>query len=499
VEGSERCPDPKKKVLCGRQGFDKGLDAIQSRGCPRPLALKTFSHSKYKTMADQTRKTLQALIQKAPLKPQTRLWLTTRVNKWKTNRQVPEYIFRLRNLIQERPKITNSRDFRNYQPTEEFLEVRIFKEITAGARKDRQGEPTLPGNKYAFNKAFTGGVWVKQDDDYFGNSGETDNLKNIIVPAWFMKTVPQETKTIHATNYGVGGDHVRETGNFVKGIQAYGDNNSFLEKLQDVCRESDQIASIELSLTRSGHQSDNMIQIVSVKPMPKQNQKALPAHQRPLRAWGELEPRFTHPALPNHVDKFDYKTFYEMFERPTFHQQNSCLWNAFLNTFKAKDDAIRFAAKEPKSNAGRKAKLRMSYEAMFELIFPGKEFPGVDNLPPITLTDLTKVLEYYRRRAKAYDIDGLCVWSFEPTSVEDRDKRQLCLFIKDDHAYHVVGAFDKGWLTRKDERSKELSSSAAQSYLASYCGAAQPIVSAQRAAEAGMCRPFARATRQRRG
>ena len=320
-------------------------------------------------MADQTRKTLLALIQKAPLKKQTKLSLKTRVNRWKTDRQVPEYIFRLRNLIQQGLKIRNIREFQQYLPTEEFLELRIYKEIATGLRKDGSR-----GNIHAFNNAYPDGVWVEQDGNYFGNSGETDNLKNIIVPAWFMKTVPQETKTIYSTNYSVvGGHNVHSTGNFVKGVQVYGDDTSFLEKLQDVCRESDQIASIELSLTRSGEQSDNMVQIVSVRPMPKQNQKALPAHMRPLRACGQLEPRFTHPALPNYIDKFDYETFRDMFQQPVFHQPLACLWNAFLNTFKEKDDANRFNAKKRKTNAGRPAKSQMSYETMFGLIFPGQE------------------------------------------------------------------------------------------------------------------------------
>ena len=414
-------------------------------------------------MADDARKTLRALIQKAPLKAQTKLSLTTRVSKWKTDRQVPEYIFRLRNLIQEKRQIRNIREFQQYLPAEEFVELRIFKEIGTGVRADGS-----KGNIHAFNKAYPEGVWVEQDGEYFGNSGQTDNLKNIIVPEWFMKTVPQETKTIYSTNYSVfGGHNAQGTGNFVKGVQLYGGATSFLEKLQDVCRESDEIASIELSLTRSGNQSDNMVQIVSVKAMPKQNLRAMPAHLRPLRAWGELEPRFTHPTQPNYIDKFDFETFHDMFQQPTFHKPHSCLWNAFLNTFKEKDDTIRFAKKR-KTNAGRPAKLRMSYETMFDLMFPGQEFPGEDSLPPITLANIEKVLEYYRRCAKAYDPDGTLVWSYEPSSVDDRDKTQLCLLIKDDHAFHIKNQYDKGWLTRNDERSNELSSSAATSYLASY-------------------------------
>jgi hypothetical protein len=65
-------------------------------------------------MAD--RKTLTDYVAKSDLPKQTKLWLQAKVNRWKTDRQVPEYIFRLRNIIQEKPKIRNAKDFRAYQP-----------------------------------------------------------------------------------------------------------------------------------------------------------------------------------------------------------------------------------------------------------------------------------------------------------------------------------------------------------------------------------------------
>ena len=155
---------------------------------------------------------------------QTKLWLQNRVGRWKTDRQVPEYVFRLRNIVQEKPKIRNSKDFRDYQPKEVYVELKIFKAL----------EDTRPNrNVYSFSVNFPDGVWIEQDGEPFGFTG-TGNLKNIIVPKWFMDKVKTTTKTI----YKMGGlmAEAQGTGSFVQDIQAYGVGETFLEQLQDVCR-----------------------------------------------------------------------------------------------------------------------------------------------------------------------------------------------------------------------------------------------------------------------
>jgi hypothetical protein len=105
-------------------------------------------------MAD--RKTLTEYVNKSNLPKQTKLWLNNKFQHvWKTDRQVPEYLFKLRNIIQEKPKIRNKRDFRAYQPKEVYVELKIYKELGGDARR----------NVYAFTHAFPDGHWVEEQGD----------------------------------------------------------------------------------------------------------------------------------------------------------------------------------------------------------------------------------------------------------------------------------------------------------------------------------------------
>ena len=391
------------------------------------------------------RKTLTEYVNKSDLPKQTKLWLQARVNRWKTDRQVPEYIFRLRNLLQEKPTIRNAKEFRAYQPKEVYVEIKIFKELGDDTRR----------NVYAFSHSFPDGQWVEEDGAHFGFTG-VGNLKNIIVPKWFMDKVKTETKTIHKKG-GIrfSSDVPQGTGTFVQGIQTFGNGNSFLEQLQDVCRQSDEIASIELALTRSGDQSDCMIQIVSVRDLPAQNRRALPMYQRPLRAWGNVEPLLTHKFLSNRAYS------------PKFTLKGACVANAILNTFGGRDE-------KPKTSArGRPRDPALSYQYFWSIIRFGQPYPGDENFPALTLEDLDKIMKVIKRSARAYDVFEREIWrssNYErlnpPAEKKKKSKFEiLCLLIKDDHAYVIKDSHTKQWAFRKEDERSNSTYSAKASYM----------------------------------
>lgn len=374
-------------------------------------------------MAD-SRQTLTSLIDKSDLPRQTKLSLHARVRRWKTDRQVPEYIFRLRNLIQEKPKVKNYKQFRKYHPTEVYVELKIFKELGSDNKR----------NVFAFSHKYPDGIWVEENGDLFGYTGY-GNLRNIIVPKWFMDKVQTTTKPIYKKGgYRHSEDHHQGTGTFVAGVQAF-QGDSFLEELQKVCRQSDDLASIELALTRSGDQSDCVIQLVSVTPMPNQNQRALPMYHRPLRAWGVVEPRLTHPFLPNLVTPM----------APKYAMQGACLANAVLNTFKVLD---------PKPRASKRGRPRapdLTYEYLFSLVRPGEPYQGA--FPALTLQELDTILDAIKRRARAYDFHEREVWRSSNYDDVPNKYEVMCLLIKNDHAYTIHDSYTKGWATRRpDER-----------------------------------------------
>ena len=390
------------------------------------------------------RKTLTEYVNKSDLPKQTKLWLQARVNRWKTDRQVPEYIFRLRNLLQEKPTIRNAKEFRAYQPKEVYVELKIFKELGDDTRR----------NVYAFSHSFPDGQWVEEDGAHFGFTG-VGNLKNIIVPKWFLDKVKTETKTIHKKG-GIrfSTDVPQGTGTFVQGIQTFGDGNSFIEQLQNVCRQSDEIASIELALTRSGDQSDCLVQIVSTRDVPNQTQKALPVYQRPLRAWGDVEPMMTHQFLSNRQLS------------PKFALKGACVVNAILNTYKEKSEK-RLGKKPKTSNRGRPRAPELSYQYFWSILRFGEPYPGDENFPALTLEDLDKILKVIQRRGRAYDIFAREVWRSSNYDKVSEKETTLCLLIKDDHAYTIYENHTKGWASRKEEERSNTPSSS-RSYLVSY-------------------------------
>jgi AAA domain len=385
-------------------------------------------------MAD--RQTLLEYISKADLPSRTKASLRARVARWKTDRQVADYLFRMRNMIQENPKIRNKKAFRAYQPKEVYVELKIYREV--GNEEGR--------NVYAFTHKYNG-TWVEEDNVKFGFTG-SDHLRNIIVPKWFMDRVKTETKTIYKKgrleSHGFGRlteDVPQGTGTFVQGVQTFNDGNTFLEQLQDVCRQSDEIASIELNLTRSAQATDSMVQIVSVRDLPEQNRRAVPIYQRPLRAWGNVEPLLTHKVLLND----DYN--------PQYNLSFACVLNAVLNTWAIKDQ--KRVGKPKTSNRGRPRAPEMSYKYLFSIAHFGQPYPGDDKLPPVTLTDLDKILRAMNRRARAYDVFEREVWRSSNYKCVDKKHEILCLLIKDEHAYTIKDSHIKSWLERseRDERS----------------------------------------------
>ena len=397
-------------------------------------------------MAD--RKTLTEYVAKSDLPKQTKLWLQARVNRWKTDRQVPQYLFRLRNIIQEKPKIRNKKDFRAYQPKEVYVELKIYKDLGGDTRR----------NVWAFSHAFPDGQWVEEDDEQkFGFTG-SGNLKNIIVPKWFMDKVKTETKTIYKKGreahreFGLLTENLPQgTGKFIQGIQTFGDGSSFLEQLQDVCRQSDEIASIQLALTRSGDQSDCVIQIVSVRDVPAQNLRALPPHLRPLRAWGNVEPLLTHKFMSNNAYS------------PKFTLKGACIPNALLNTFSVKDEK---RVSKPKTSAkGRPRAPALSYQFFWSILHFDKPYPGDANFPALTLEDLDKILKVIKRRARAYDIFEKEIWRSSNYDEVPKKFEVLCLLIKDEHAYVIQDSYTKGWAFRKEDERSNLTYSAKASYM----------------------------------
>ena len=384
------------------------------------------------------RKTLTEYVAKSDLPKQTKLWLQARVNRWKTDRQVAEYIFRLRNLLQEKPKIRNAKEFRAYQPKEVYVELKIFRELVGDINK-----------VYKYSHAFPDGQLVEEDGEHFGYKG-SGNLRNIIVPKWFMDKVKTETKTIHKKG-GIkfSSDVPQGTGTFVQGIQNFHDGSSFLEQLQDVCRQSDEIASIELNLTRSESQTDYMLQIVSVRDVPVQNRRALPIYQRPLRAWGDVEPLLTHKFLSNHAHS------------PKFTLKGACVANAILNTFGGRDE------KPKTSNRGRPRDPALSYQYFWSIIRFGQPYPGDENFPALTLEDLDKIMTVIKRRARAYDIFEKEIWKSSNYDQVPNKFEILCLLVKDEHVYVIKDRHTKGWAFRKeDERSNSTYSAKARYLLA---------------------------------
>ena len=382
------------------------------------------------------RKTLIEYVNKSNLPNQTKLWLQARVNRWKTDRQVPDYIFRLRNLLQEKPTIRNAKEFRAYQPKEVYVELKIFKELGGDSRR----------NIYAFSHSFPDGQWVEEDGAHFGFTG-VGNLKNIIVPKWFINKVKTETKTIHKKG-GIrfSSDVPQGTGTFVRGVQTFGDGSSFLEQLQNVCRQSDEIASIELALTRSGDQSDCLVQIVSTRDVPNQTQKALPVYQRPLRAWGDVEPMMTHQFLSNRQLS------------PKFALKGACVVNAILNTYKEKSEK-RLGKKRKTSNRGRPRAPELSYQYFWSILRFGEPYPGDENFPALTLEDLDKILKVIQRRGRAYDIFAREVWRSSNYDKVSEKETTMCLLVKDDHAYTIYENHTKGWASRKEEERSNTPSS----------------------------------------
>ena len=399
---------------------------------------------------------IRKLINRANLKPSVKVQVSRYVDRLKTERNYAQLLFKLKNIIHENPKLKSFRAFKAYEPAEDYVEIKLFRQLTTNPEKSNQSARHWFSAKYALADP----VWVEYNGEYFGSATHGD-VKDIIVPRWFLENTRKTELDIYRSSKTE--DTLVSTGSFVDGIQAFGDDTAFLNRLENVARMSDEISALITAESRSGELTDLLIQIVGSRPMPVIPHKQRPAYLRPLAATGGSDPKLSHKAFHNLIENANWDSPEEMFQAPVWNHLGACVPNAFLNTFYEGDQKRLASIKK------REGKLPMNMKNLWKIMFQGKLYPGDNNWPPITLKDIEKACLYWRVKGVAYNTLGQEVWKMSPVSVERYNQGQMCLMIKDNHAFQVSDKWVKGWLTRKDSCSKvELSERGKASYLASY-------------------------------
>jgi hypothetical protein len=395
---------------------------------------------------------IRTLLDLAKVKPA----ITRYINRLKSERNYPDVIFKLRNAIQTRTKFKSLRAFKTYDPPEDYVQVKMFRHIT-----EIKGRVNSARHGWAAGILASGGtdpLFVGYEGEIYASSNRGE-AKDIIVPRWFIDNL--KTKRIAINRVGTISDEQIGEGDFVAGVQTHNDPDSFLDNLQNVCRQSDEIAAMETAMSRSGELTDFLIQIVSKKPMPDMRQKIRPPYLRPLAAGRDR--KLTHDCFANLIEKQFEDNPEEMFFTPVYDHLNACVPNAIMNCFKNNDSKRVNNLKRPAS-----AKPPITYKTIWKSIFPKEPYPGDDKWPPITLKDAEKACSYWSLQAVAYDIYKNEIWRYTPTTIARKNKIKLCLIVKDNHAFQVSDRFVKMWLTRKTEDVQEMTPTAKSSFLASY-------------------------------